>query len=913
MVFSPDGKQVVSASDDQTIMVWDLTIDREFPTMRGHKEEAVSSLAFSPDGKRIVSGGYDGRIKIYDTISGTEVMTLPGHSDRALSVVFTTDGKRIISNSIDGTIRVWDAVSGTELAAFRNPDGSIWSAALSPDGKTVVYNSDDNILRILDLSSETKVKSLIGHKRWPSCVAFSPDGKYITSGDMDGMVKVWDVITASEVITLRRNRLWSYIHCIAFSPDGKRIVTGGEEVKVWNIETDNEERTFQGHGGWVGSVVFSPDGKRIIGGCENVKVWDASTGAEILSLGGDKISGWTVAISPDGKTVATLGADNNIVLLESTVPADGYKSRRTAQTATKVVEQFYKELKSYHDVTSALQTDKTLDGSVRQLALQIASARLWEDADELNKESWEVVSLPDGDIESYQSALQKAKKAKGFEPDNWSTLNTLGVAQYRVGAYEEGLVSLTNAGKIRADKHLEPDHANSAFIAMTLYQLGQTEESRASIEKLRSLFKEKESQDEKKLQVFLFEAEKLLGSKITKLYSAWEHIEKRDFEKAVRLVRELRSSADKENIEINKQTEGAIRWLGRVYYNRTQSAGQSAKYSQVFENYEAVVAIDPEHAEALKELAWLRVICPVAEFRDGVKAEKEATKACELTDWKKHDHISTLAAACSETGDFEAAVKWQKKAVDLLGENERDKWQANYAQRLTLYESGKPYHMGNRWSFSEGELVAWWEFDKADGRKVIDSSGNDLDGKLVGGAKIVTDSERGNVLSLDGDGDYVDCGNDSAFGITGSITVACWIKVNAFDKEYQSIVARGILSWRIYREGSTNNLSFVCYGLSNDTCTSVSRDVSDGKWHHVVGTYDGQKICLYIDGNINNSMNATGLMNLDEENVYIGTINREVSSEFNGLIDDVRIYSYALSEAEVAAIYAGKEPDQAGD
>ena len=661
--------------------------------------------------------------------------------------------------------------------------------------------------------------------------------------------------------------------------------------------------TLQGHGGWTDSVVFSPDGKRIIAACGNVKIWDAASGAEIFTPNVGK-NCWTVAISPDGKTIATNDDEKNIVLLESVVPADGYKSRRTVQTARKVVEQ----LNSYHNVIDSLQLDSTLEVPVRQLALQTAKARLWEDAERLNKESWEVVSLPDKKIEDYQVALEKAETAKDFEPDNWSILNTLGVGQYRVGSYDQAIVALTRAGKIRADKHPEPDHANVAFTAMALYRLDRTEEAQASIEKLRGLFKEKESRDEKELRPFLFEAGKLFAGSNTKLYSVWEHIEKGDFEKAVQLVEETRSLSDKEDNEITKRIKGAVKWLGRKCYHRAVRRG-AREYAEMIGDYEAVVAIDPEHAGAFNALAWLRVICPVADLRDGVKAEKEAAKACELTEWKNAMYIGTLAAACSEVGDFAVAVKRQKIAIELLSENERDKWQNNYQERLKLYESGKAYHTDDRWNFSTGQMVAWWKFDEAENGNVLDSSANGLHGRLMGDAQIVSDAERSNVLSLDGDGDYVDCGNVSAFDITGSITVACWIKVNAFDKEYQSIVTRGVFSWRIYREGSTNNLSFVCNGLSEDTCTSSeTRDVNDGKWHHVVGAYDGQKICLYIDGNINNSMNATGLMNLDQENVYIGAMNMGIPSfEFNGLIDDVRIYSYALSQEEVGALYAGEE------
>ena len=68
---------------------------------------------------------------------------------------------------------------------------------------------------------------------------------------------------------------------------------------------------------------------------------------------------------------------------------------------------------------------------------------------------------------------------------------------------------------------------------------------------------------------------------------------------------------------------------------------------------------------------------------------------------------------------------------------------------------------GNLWTSRTGQLIACWKFDEIEGHNIADSSGNSLDGMLAGDARITGDVERGNVLSLDGDGDYVDCGNNS--------------------------------------------------------------------------------------------------------------------------------------------------------
>ena len=85
-------------------------------TLKGHTDQ-VTSVAFSPDGKRIVSGSEDQTLKVWDATSGQETLTLNGHSGRVMSVAFSPDGKRIVSAGGDQTLKVWDATSGQESLA----------------------------------------------------------------------------------------------------------------------------------------------------------------------------------------------------------------------------------------------------------------------------------------------------------------------------------------------------------------------------------------------------------------------------------------------------------------------------------------------------------------------------------------------------------------------------------------------------------------------------------------------------------------------------------------------------------------------------------------------------------------------------------------------------------------------------
>lgn len=85
-------------------------------------------------------------------------------------------------------------------------------------------------------------------------------------------------------------------------------------------------------------------------------------------------------------------------------------------------------------------------------------------------------------------------------------------------------------------------------------------------------------------------------------------------------------------------------------------------------------------------------------------------------------------------------------------------------------------------------------------------------------------------------------------------------------------------------------------------------DVNDGKWHHLAGVHDGAKVCLYVDGILVDFETRGGNTVAYNDPAYIGGEEPHSKKHWNGLIDDVRIYSYALSPEEVKMLYEGKEP-----
>ena len=82
-------------------------------------------MVFSPDGKRLASANEDQTVKLWDAMTGQEILTLKGHTGDVLSVAFSPDGKRLASASLDGTIKLWDAGTSQEILTIKRTEGQL--------------------------------------------------------------------------------------------------------------------------------------------------------------------------------------------------------------------------------------------------------------------------------------------------------------------------------------------------------------------------------------------------------------------------------------------------------------------------------------------------------------------------------------------------------------------------------------------------------------------------------------------------------------------------------------------------------------------------------------------------------------------------------------------------------------------
>ncbi len=913
--WGPDGKRLASASDDETVKVWDWATEEVVHTLSGHKQ-AVHSVTWSPDGKRLASGGEDSTVRIWDAVTGEEALCLyselskepvlsvawspnarwvaagrgggPGdHGSVTLwnlstsehrqlrdyeghgsvnSVAWSPDSRLVASATDHLRVKVWDGATGNKMSVLRGHKSKVISVAWSPDSQSIASAGEDQTVNIWDQETEEVLCALCGHSGVVNSVAWSPNGRRLATGSEDGTLKIWDATQTEEALVTRRHPNW--VGSVSWSPDGQRLASAHllPTFGIWDPLTGEELHTFSGHTARIGCVAWSPDNKRLATGSmdKTVRIWDAAGGPALLILKGHKGRVRSVAWSPDGKNLVSTGSSSDVIMWNATTgelistlqsnlwsvkwSPDGGQIAASGKDGTIWIWDV--------NTSTVVTTFPGQTAAVNSLAWSPDGGRLARGSDDGKVAVWEVSN--GREVFSVQGHTGWARSVV-WSPDGGRLASGGGDGTIKIRDAATGEEVLTIRG-------------HEAHVVSVAW-----------------------SPDGRRLASGSFD-------NTAKVWDASIGYEmENDPNSAAHRVAYVR------------------RRLARVWTVRGIARDHENKCNEAINDYESAIGADPSYARAYNALAWLLATCPTVEVRNGAKAVENATKACELTNWKNTDYLETLAASYAEAGNFDEAIKWQQKAMDLLGKEERSRDQLSFKTKMGLYQAGQSYHR----PLSANQMIACWKFDEIKGETIIDSSSNGLHGELMGDAQIISDPVRGNVLSLDGDGDYVDCGNEWALDITDEITVAAWINAATWTEESWdgSIVSKDDWQYEpagyVLRCGANGRLSF-CLAIVGEwpdnpewlEVTSDPNSMVTGKWYHVAGAYNGNSIRVFINGRLLASKLLTGKIYQSSFGLNVGRATFARNRLFHGLIDDVRIYNYALSEAEVKELYAGRGPGQ---
>jgi len=251
--FSPDGKLLCAGNGEHTsdykaiyisIYIWDVSSGDRIQILKGHSKNIIS-LSFTPDGRYIISGSQDKSVKIWDYVTGICRFNYEGFASNFCNVICNSNGKMVLSGFSDNIIKLWEISTGNILRSFQGHTERIESIDISSDGRYLVSGSWETV-KLWDVSSGKCIRNFYGHKRIINSVCFSPLGELVLSGSDDQTMKLWELATGRCLRTITFNEsicISNEVCSVCFHPDGKTILMGSKsgKIQIWNIDGFNKK------------------------------------------------------------------------------------------------------------------------------------------------------------------------------------------------------------------------------------------------------------------------------------------------------------------------------------------------------------------------------------------------------------------------------------------------------------------------------------------------------------------------------------------------------------------------------------------------------------------------------------------------------------------------------------------------
>lgn len=314
--FSPDGRQIVSSGEDDSLRLWDCSTGRLIRTFQ--EAQPGSELVFSADGHYFFSRtGF--AVNAWDIYTGIQAQHLELDVGEILSFAFSADAHYGLGlrSALDGDeFILWDLVTRKVVRTFSRPkdDSLIDSVDLSPDLRHVLALAG-NYIEIWDLETGKLIHVLGGHTDYVRTARFSPQDQYVLSQSSDHTVRLWETTSGKELWKLEEPSS-GYQMPVAFSHDGHVAFVSGDDktIKMLEIPSGKIIKVFSGHPDDVTSIAVSRDGTYLISGTDKggMILWNIASGEPVRTISGQTQAAVAVNFSPDRNYIYSVGPDHNI-------------------------------------------------------------------------------------------------------------------------------------------------------------------------------------------------------------------------------------------------------------------------------------------------------------------------------------------------------------------------------------------------------------------------------------------------------------------------------------------------------------------------------------------------------------------------------------------------------------------------
>lgn len=360
VTFSADGKEILTGSKNGSVKLWNVEAtgteikaftkefkDRDNPSHKG----TVNSVVFSKDGKYILSGSSDGTAKLWDKKTGKVRKRFQAHTASVNSAIFTPKGE-ILTGSSDGTVILWNFSGGAPKNLYTLFSGEIFSVAISPDGQYILAGTEEGLGIRWPFNNPEEAMVFggsDGHSDWVRSVAFTPDGQSILTASDDMTAKLWSLESGQLINTFygHNGYVLTVMPAPSPCPEGEncdyQILTCSDDgtAILWSKDANNnkiypkknEDELLTVHTAEISVVSLSSDRQKVLTGYVDgtLILSDLEKGNRIEFDQKYRKAVTAVSISPNGKQVLVGYEDGKIFLWNSS----GKKKEEFKQTKSK--------------------------------------------------------------------------------------------------------------------------------------------------------------------------------------------------------------------------------------------------------------------------------------------------------------------------------------------------------------------------------------------------------------------------------------------------------------------------------------------------------------------------------------------------------------------------------------------------
>jgi WD40 repeat protein len=287
ITISPDGKKILTVSDDLTARIWQLDwkyVSDDFNNsgvvikLPSNRQTTTFTNRFLKD-QRILVTGFDGNV-ISESMRRADEINPPA---------FSTDGKTVVTGSLENILSS-QGVDEKIIAVFKRQKNLADIVAFSPDGKKMLTSAFDSVACMWGADGEM-IKEFKHNSKIKS-IAFSPDGKNILTGSLNGIARLWALdgtmmrefkhpdisFQKKGLLGVKRETIKQSIDYVAFSSSGDTILTGSaNKIRLWALDSSLLKEFDLDRSEFAKFVSFSPDGNMILTASnDSIRLWDTN-------------------------------------------------------------------------------------------------------------------------------------------------------------------------------------------------------------------------------------------------------------------------------------------------------------------------------------------------------------------------------------------------------------------------------------------------------------------------------------------------------------------------------------------------------------------------------------------------------------------------------------------------------------